>query len=616
MISLYMRRHSLVTLTASALLALLPLGIGLTARAVAPQPASFQQVEVLGELEVRLSRNFDRLEEEKYQPDHVFLTLKQSNNWPGDMEGRTILGLALDTQATRREPKYLEEVLRRFPAKLNERGYFGNVLKSGMVDEQQLAGHGWVLRGLCEYYLWKRDSRCVEWINRIVDNLVQPTKGLHAQYPIDPRQRVHGGGASGTISHQLGPWLVSTDIGCDFIFLDGVVQAYQVTGRAELKPLIEEMIGRFLQLDLRAIKAQTHASLTGMRALLRYYELSGDPRLLEAVIGRFTLYRQYAMTENYENYNWFGRPKATEPCAVIDSYLVAMGLWRWTRKPEYLELAERIYYNGLAFEQRANGGFGLQDCSGAPTPFLAVNCQEADWCCTMRGAEGLARTAQACLFTDEQGVYLVHFNNATLTSTFGSQGSLKLREETDYPFEGKVRLTVLSSGLAFRPMLRLFAPEWTSLPVVTLNGRRLKTRLQEGFVCLNESLQSGDVIEYGFEMDSGAMPVQGRESTPGLRKLYYGPLLLACDGEDDPVLSKLPRIRMLPDYSFRVEGTKCSFRTVYHLLDERVQIKPLYRVRMLFRAADTVASRFSPGRKASGREPQQESNAHTLLEKD
>jgi hypothetical protein len=560
----------------------------------APQAADFERVEVQGELAVRLARNFDRLEEEKYRPDNVFLTLKQSNNWPGDTEGRTILGLVLNAQAAHREPKYLEEILRRFPAKLNAKGYFGDILKPGMVDEQQLSGHGWILRGLCEYYLWKHDSRCLEWINRIVDTLVLPTKGLHADYPIDPKQRIHSGGASGTISRKLGSWLVSTDIGCDFIFLDGVVQAYQVTGREELKPLIDEMIGRFLQLDLRAIKAQTHTSLSAMRALLRYYELTGDSKLLDAVTERFALYRQYAMTENYENYNWFGRPKATEPCAVVDSYLVAVGLWRWTKNPEYLELAERIYYNGLAFEQRANGGFGLQNCSGANTALLAVNCQEAHWCCTMRGAEGLASAAQTSLFADPQSLYVVHFNNAQVTASCGSQSPLQLRQETGYPFEGKVRLTVLGGALDPTISLRLFAPRWTSRPVLSLNGRHIKPTLEQGFVCLQQPLHVGDVIEYTFDLNSGALPVEGRESTPTLRKLYYGPLLLACDAQEDPAPARSPGIKMLPDHTFRVDGIGCSFQSVYHLLDARVQLKPLYQVRMLFRAADTMADNTSP----------------------
>ena len=58
-----------------------------------------------GELATRVNRNFDRLEEPKYRPENVFLTMEQSGGWPGDTEGRTMLGLILDSQITGREPK-------------------------------------------------------------------------------------------------------------------------------------------------------------------------------------------------------------------------------------------------------------------------------------------------------------------------------------------------------------------------------------------------------------------------------------------------------------------------------------------------------------------------------
>ena len=49
-------------------------------------PESLPQVRVGGELQVRILKNFDRLEEKKYQPAHVFLTDEQSGHWQGDTE--------------------------------------------------------------------------------------------------------------------------------------------------------------------------------------------------------------------------------------------------------------------------------------------------------------------------------------------------------------------------------------------------------------------------------------------------------------------------------------------------------------------------------------------------
>ena len=84
-----------------------------------PQPAGYADVHVYGELKNRLKLNFDRLEESKYQPSHLFLSMQESGGWPGDTEGRTILALVEDARSTRRQPRYLKEIIRQLPAHLN-----------------------------------------------------------------------------------------------------------------------------------------------------------------------------------------------------------------------------------------------------------------------------------------------------------------------------------------------------------------------------------------------------------------------------------------------------------------------------------------------------------------
>ena len=92
---------------------------------IAPIPLS--QLEMRGELYTRIAKNYARLEETRYQPKFVFLTNEQSGSWPGDTEGRTILGLTMNAQITGREPLYLDEIIAEIPEHLNERGYFGKI---------------------------------------------------------------------------------------------------------------------------------------------------------------------------------------------------------------------------------------------------------------------------------------------------------------------------------------------------------------------------------------------------------------------------------------------------------------------------------------------------------
>jgi len=548
-----------------------------------PKPIAFSDLRVQGELLTRLLKNFNRLEESKYQPDSVFLSEEESGWWPGDKEGRTVLGLVMDAQATHRSPVYLDSIIHLFPKKMNAKGYFGTNHTSGEADEQQLSSHGWVLRGLCEYYLWKKDPAVLKMINTIIDNLVIPTKGLHAQYPIDPDKRTHNGAFSGNrMAQKTGHWILSSDIGCDFIFMDGVVQSYQVTQRPELKGIIDEMATKFLQMDLLKLKAQTHATLTALRGLLRYYEITKDTSLITSVESRYILYKKNAMTENYENYNWFGRPQWTEPCAFIDSYIVSVWLWRITGKPEYLEDAQHIYYNAIGMGQRSNGGFGCDNCSGAENCFLHVELDEASWCCTMRGGEGLSCAAENMVYTLHNIIYFTTFDNAVIKVGIGND-SIILEETTNYPFVGKINFDVIDNNLPLKPELRFFMPRWITDPIITINGNKVNYEIKAGFIAVSPELKKGDFIEISFKIKSGEEKTENLNSVKSTHKYYFGPLIIGYIDKNEVSLPQHLEFEPITRELFKAKGKPGMFIPVHHMMNTEVKKETGYRLQILFK---------------------------------
>lgn len=349
-----------------------------------------QDVRLDMSLRERVELSSQRLEAEKYRPDAVFLDEEKSKGWPGDTEGRTLLALVLQQEALGVKPKYLDGILLAVPAHLNEDGYFGNV-RRGVASEQQMAGNGWVLRALCEYIRVEKkqviDAR--EVVRRIARGLFLANSDLFPRYPVTPdaRNEMPSGGASGNIAAKVSGWELSTDVGALFIGLDGLVQAWQTLGDRDLERPIESIVARFEAFDPIAVKAQTHATLSGMRALLRY----DAKRFLPLVENRFDLYQRFGMTDRYENYNWFLRYDTwTEPCAIVDSLLLAHRLGSLTGKSAYVKLEGNILA-ALIAHQRPNGGFCLMKTFPKGTshpPVMA--CEEAHWCCTMRGGAGLA----------------------------------------------------------------------------------------------------------------------------------------------------------------------------------------------------------------------------------
>lgn len=549
------------------------------------QPVRYDQIGISGELGQRIQRNFDRLETDVYYPENVFPERHHSSSegWPGDKEGRTILGLVLDAQATHRTSLYLDEMIKLIPQKMNKKGYLGPI-EENLIDEQQLSGHGWLLRGLCEYYLWKKDPQVKTYIENIVTNLALPTKGFHFKYPIDPKDRVKNVGAmSGSAANVINGWRLSTDVGCDFIFMDGLVQAYSIVPSETLKELIQEMISRFLEMDIVKIKAQTHATLTGLRAIVRFYEMTGDRYLLDEVEKRYHLYRNLAITENYENFNWFERPEWTEPCAIVDSYLLATQLWQHTEKTSYLNDAQLIYYNALGHTQRVNGGFGCDNCPGPSTGFLQVQADEAFWCCTMRGAEGLSKAVQYSCFTQGDTIAFTSFNSGLFRFNKGDK-ICNLTMETNYPYNGKVTLRVDSLNEKSGTInLKFFIPEWSKKPNILCNGKQCKFQINNGFIATTLHIKSGDRIEYVFAMDTHIEKVANSTHTNNsYKRLFYGPLLLGHEGSQEITIPACFHVIRNNDRDFQIEGTTIHLSPVNHLMDSKVCQRSHYQKQVLF----------------------------------
>lgn len=342
------------------------------------------------ELCARIKLNYDRLEGDSYyRIKEVFSPTDYP--WYGDKEGRALLAFLSHYKIAGKKIPCMDQMVQALPARLNDEGYFGPLYR-GIAHEEQLSGHSWLLRGLCEYHQAFGDAFSLAAVKKIVQNLYLPLKGKIGTYPVE-REESKKGGVSGELTEEKAGWLLSTDIGTTFMSIDGLSHAYEITKEAQLKELLDEMIAFYLSVDKTKIRAQTHCTLTAARGMLRMFINTAEKRYLQGAEGIFRLYAYGGgMTKTYQNLNWWRREDSwTEPCAIIDSLMVATELYKQTQKEEYRTLAARIYHNGLSTAQRDNGGAGTDTliCEGSGHENLYPRRYEAMFCCSMRLAEGL-----------------------------------------------------------------------------------------------------------------------------------------------------------------------------------------------------------------------------------
>ena len=369
------------------------------------------------ELRTRIELNYKRLSESAYyQIGEVFSPVEY--DWPADKEGRALLAFVSHYKISGRKIPCMDEMLKILPEKLNEKGYMGTVYGDSMA-EQQLSGHSWLLRGLCEYYEQFADEGVLHHIETVTENLFMPTKGRYGTYPTD-RSEKREGDVSGNQTGTHDGWLLSSDIGCAFMSIDGLSHVYQVTRKQAVKELLDEMIAVYLSIDKVALRVQTHCTLTAARGMMRLFRVTGEEQYLDGAKAIYDLYvNGGGMTETYQNLNWWGRPDSwTEPCAIVDSLMLALELYQATKEEPYRKTAARVYHNGLATSQRDNGGAGTDTLitDGSEWNDLQARMYEAFFCCTMRLAEGLwyINENKALLYAEttgkvtknEKGIYL------------------------------------------------------------------------------------------------------------------------------------------------------------------------------------------------------------------
>ena len=303
--------------------------------------------------------NFKRLNDEPYSLQNLFRPAEY--DWPGDWEGRALLAFLHHYEINHELVPHFYDFLNMLPEKTNRDLYFGKLFDGKVADEQQLSGHNWYLRGLIQAYNSLSYDKARDYAKSVVENLYLPIKDWYFHYPLDGRREV--GDVSGSITGTVDGWKLSSDVGCAFMCVDGLARYFDMTHDIRVFELLEVIIDCFMKTDLVKYKLQTHTTLTCLRGILWLYRTTRDKKYLKIVIEKFAFYEENGMTMTYENFNWFGRKDTwTEPCAVVDSFILALQLYHFTKLEKYKTLARTIWFNGLQFCQRENGGAGPNSC--------------------------------------------------------------------------------------------------------------------------------------------------------------------------------------------------------------------------------------------------------------
>ncbi len=170
---------------------------------------------------------------------------------------------------------------------------------------------------------------------------------------------------------------------------------------------------------------------------------------------------------------------------------------------------------------------------------LSPTHEQAAVCCVPNAVRFSAYyVSQMWMRTNGQpGIAAVAYGPSLVKTTINGQ-PVRIREETAYPFEDRVRFTIHpAQQTVFSVWLR--DPQWSENTRVTCSGATVTN--EDGWIKLHKVWRPGDQIELDFDADI-------RKQTTGENEIYFsrGPLLYSLGF--DP---QLTRIKQYPVEEFR-----------------------------------------------------------------
>lgn len=238
-----------------------------------------------------------------------------------------------------------------------------------------------------------------------------------------------------------------------------------------------------------------------------------------------------------------------ETCASIGNIFWNHKMFLLHGDGKYVDMVEKVLYNGFLsglsvdgtsyFYQnplKTYGGFGRE-------PWFGPNC------CPPNIVRLIGSLGKYIYATDNKSLYVNLFIGSSVSTRVGGS-PVSLKQETAYPWDGNIRLTV-GEGTDNRFALKIRIPGWTGsdpvpaslysfegetapAPVIKVNGKPVKATVAKGYAVADRKWKEGDIVEIDFPMPvRRVIAHEAVIDNRGMVALQRGPLVYCLEETDN-----------------------------------------------------------------------------------
>ena len=288
------------------------------------------------------------------------------------------------------------------------------------------------------------------------------------------------------------------------------------------------------------------------------------------------------------NYELPNKTAYCETCAAIANCMWNLRMFMLKGDSKYIDVLERSLYNGV-----------LSGIDFSGNKFFYPNPQEVGkggqerslWfdcsCCPSNLARFIPSIPGYVYGVSNNSIYINLFASNTAQVKLDAKRIVQLRQETDYPWSGKVNIFVQPSQSG-KFAVRVRIPGWaenTPVPsdlftytdktqaktTIRINGKATAYSKEKGYAVLNREWKSGDHIEINFPMEVKEVLANAKvDANKGQLSFEQGPIVYCAEFKDNgsPLSNLLvsQRAKVKSEYStdlfginkLKVEGQQFS----------------------------------------------------------
>jgi hypothetical protein len=238
-----------------------------------------------------------------------------------------------------------------------------------------------------------------------------------------------------------------------------------------------------------------------------------------------------------------------ETCSSIANMMWNYRMFQLHGDGKYLDVFERTLYNAFL------SGVGLDGKTFFyPNPLQSFGTHgRTPWftcaCCPPNVARFIASLPEKLYSVDGDKIYVNLFSSNTAELSLNNS-LVKLKEETNYPWDGNVKLRVEETlpGNKFNLLIRI--PGWAegkpidgnlykflnakNFPILKVNSEPVEVKIQKGFVSIMRNWKKGDMVELTLPMDiHRVIANKNVEADSGRVALERGPIMFCAEWPDN-----------------------------------------------------------------------------------